>query len=207
MSGCDAMVVECARRGDEAAFACLVESYQRPLFNLCFRMLGEAGEAEDATQETFLRVYLRLPSYDPRRGFKNWLFAVAAHYCIDCLRRRRLVWQPWEPEQEYPDAPGSEPGPELAALKAEDEREAQALLARLAPKDRAVVVMHYWGDMSYAEMAEATGASLGAVKSRLHRARAKLSTNMQSAGSGSQRLAWRDLERVWGREQARLNLS
>ena len=175
MSGCDAQVVECARRGDAAAFACLVESYQRPIFNLCFRMLGEAGEAEDATQETFLRVYLRLPSYDPRRGFKNWLFAVAAHYCIDCLRRRRWVWQPWEAEQEYPDAPGGEPGPELAALRADEQRAAQMLLARLGPKDRAVVVMHYWGDLSYAEMAEATGASLGAVKSRLHRARAKLS--------------------------------
>jgi RNA polymerase sigma-70 factor (ECF subfamily) len=174
MSNCNAAVVERARRGDEAAFEQLVESYQMPLFNLCRRMLGEAGEAEDAAQETFLRAYLHLWSYDPSRGFKNWLFAIATHYCIDCLRRRRLAWQPWDAERDYGDALNCEPasGTEQAALQAEGQRETQALLANLAPKDRAVVTMHYWGDMSYAAMAAATGTSVGAVKSRLHRARA-----------------------------------
>jgi RNA polymerase sigma-70 factor (ECF subfamily) len=186
MVGCDATVVERARWGDEAAFAQLVESYQLPLFNLCFRMLGEPAEAEDAAQETFLRVYLHLQSYDPRRGFKSWLFAVAAHYCIDCLRRRRLAWQPWDAGHDYHDALNCQPapGPEQAAMQAEGRRETQALLARLAPKDRALVVMHYWGELSYAEMAEATGTSLGAVKSRLHRARGKLAETLrQSAPS------------------------
>jgi len=181
MNGCEETMVQRARRGDEAAFERLVESYQLPVYNLCFRMLGEAGEAEDATQETFLRVYLHLQSYDPLRGFQSWLFAVATHYCIDCLRRRRLTWQPWEPECDYHEAPNLArmPLPEQAVLQTESQRETQALLARLAPPDRAVVVMHYWGGMSYSEMAQATGCSPGAVKSRLHRARGLLARELR----------------------------
>jgi len=172
-------VVERARRGDAAAFERLVESYRLPLYNLCYRMLGEAGEAEDATQETFLRVYLHLQSYDPLRGFKCWLFAVATHYCIDCLRRRRLRWQSWDAEYDDHDdhdaltgAPA--PLPEQAVLQTEDQHEIRALLAHLVPQDRAVVIMHYWCAMSYAEIADASGTSIGAVKSRLHRARGVL---------------------------------
>ena len=185
MTICDVNMVERARHGDTAAFEGLVESYRLPLYNLCLRLLGEAGEADAATQETFLRVYLHLPSYDPLRGFKSWLFAVATHYCIDCLRRRRLTWQPWEAEGDYHDAPNLAPAtlPEQAVLQSETQRETQALLARLGPQDRAVVVMHYWGGLSYAEMAEAIGSSLGAVKSRLHRARGRLARELRQSAA------------------------
>src|SRR5579859_5772067 len=194
MSGRDATAIERARRGDEFAFVRLVHSYQVPLYNLCFRMLGEAGEAEDAAQETLLRVYLHLQCYDPRREFKTWLFAIATHFCIDRLRRRRLVWQPWDAEHDYQGALNIEtaPGPEQAVLQSEDECETQALLARLASKDRAVVVMHYWGDMSYAEMAAATGATVGAVKSRMHRARAQLAGTLCHGARTRQRCAVRN---------------
>ena len=81
-----------ARAGDQTAFTTLVEAYQTPIYNLCYRMLGEAGEAEDAAQETFLRAYSQLASYDPSRPFKTWLFSIANHHCIDRLRKRRLTW-------------------------------------------------------------------------------------------------------------------
>ena len=182
MSGCEAAVVEPARRGDKAAFERLVESYQAPLFNLCFRMLREAGDAEDATQETFLQVYLHLKSYDPQRGFKNWLFSVASHFCIDRLRRRRRpAWQPWDAERLYHDAAndGAVPGSEQTVLQAEGRLEIQERLACLAPKERQVLAMHYGEDMSYAEIAAETGTSAGAVKSCLHRARGKLAATLR----------------------------
>jgi RNA polymerase sigma-70 factor, ECF subfamily len=66
--------VRLARAGDENAFADLVEAYQSPIYNLCYRMLGDAGEAEDAAQETFLRAYSQLASYDANRSFKTGCF-------------------------------------------------------------------------------------------------------------------------------------
>ena len=79
-----------ARAGDEEAFSRIVEAYQRPVFNLCYRMLGERTLAEDAAQETFLRAFLGLKRYDPKRPFITWLLSIASHHCIDRLRRRRL---------------------------------------------------------------------------------------------------------------------
>src|SRR5512137_751915 len=82
--------VELARRGNESAFTCLVEAYQKPVYNLCYRMLGEPEAAEDAAQETFLKAYQHLARYDPQRSFATWLLSIAAHYCIDQIRRKRF---------------------------------------------------------------------------------------------------------------------
>ena len=79
-----------AQQGDEKAFTVLVETYQKPVYNLCYRMLGEAEAAEDAAQETFLKVYQNLVRYDRARPFPTWLLSIAAHDCIDRLRRRRF---------------------------------------------------------------------------------------------------------------------
>jgi RNA polymerase sigma-70 factor (ECF subfamily) len=156
----------------------LVEFYQAPIFRLCFRLLGEATEAEDAAQETFLRAYRHLEGYLPARSFRTWLFSIATHYCIDLLRRRRPPDLPLEAEQvcRHPSMAEAGPGPEGTALQLEEQAEFQTLLARLAPKDRQVIMMHYWGALSYSEIAQATGASTEAVKSRLHRARASLAS-------------------------------
>jgi len=72
-----------ARNGDEEAFSRIVEAYQRPVYNLCYRMLGDRMLAEDAAQETFLRAYLGLKRYDPKRAFINWLLSIASNHCID----------------------------------------------------------------------------------------------------------------------------
>jgi len=81
-----------ARDDAPDAFEAVVEAYQRPIYNLCYRMLGEPGAAEDAAQETFLRAFQHRASYDPARPFKTWLLSIASHYCVDRLRRRRLIW-------------------------------------------------------------------------------------------------------------------
>ena len=78
--------------GDQESFAELVEVYQRSVYNLTYRMLGDAREAEDAAQEAFLRAYQHLDRYDADRPFKTWLLSIASNYCIDRLRKRRLTW-------------------------------------------------------------------------------------------------------------------
>jgi|YNPNPStandDraft_1061719.scaffolds.fasta_scaffold07764_6 RNA polymerase sigma-70 factor (ECF subfamily) len=165
-----------ARRGDLFAFGNLIERYQSAVFNLCYRMLGNTAEAEDAAQETFLRAYTQLHRYDPNRSFKGWLFSIASHHCIDRLRRRRVQWQDIddEPLSNHPALREPRPGPEESAIRREACAEVHELLDRLAPRDRTVIVMRYWYDLSYEEIASSIGTTVSAVKSRLHRARQTL---------------------------------
>jgi len=169
-----------ARAGDETAFSPLVDAYQSAVYNLCYRMLGDAHEAEDAAQEAFLRAYAQLRRYDPTRSFKTWLFSIASHYCIDVLRKRRLTWLSIDDEAlpPHPALHEPNPGPEETTQRREQSAVIQAFLARLAPDDRSMLVLRYWYDLSYEEIAEASGTTVSAVKSRLHRARGAMAEMM-----------------------------
>ncbi len=164
-----------ARRGDTAAFTRLVEAYQKPVYNLASRMLGESTEAEEATQEAFIRAYTQLSTYQPSRKFSSWMLSIASHYCIDLLRRRRLTWLSIEDEEAPAEALVTpEPGPEDAMLKAEQEKTVRKMLATLPPDYRLPIILRYWNDLSYEEIADATHSTVSAVKSKLFRARAML---------------------------------
>ena len=89
-----------AQQGNDEAFTNLVEIYQKPVYNLCYRMVGEPEEAEDAAQETFLRAYQNLHRYDPSRSFGTWILSIAAHYCIDRLRKRKFAMFSMDAENE-----------------------------------------------------------------------------------------------------------
>jgi RNA polymerase sigma-70 factor (ECF subfamily) len=169
-------LVSRARRRDAAAFASLIEQHQTSVHNLCYRLLGDRDEAEDAMQETFLRAYSHLHRYDLNRPFRTWLCAIAHHYCIDQLRRRRLVLLSLEaePPVEHAALADPAPSPEAEAQRSEQARSLARLLARLSPEGRSVVVLHYWSGLSYQEIADVTGTTVSAVKSRLHRNRATL---------------------------------
>jgi RNA polymerase sigma-70 factor, ECF subfamily len=162
--------LEEAQRGNSQAFTGLVEFYQKPVYNLCYRMLGNVEDAEDAAQETFLRAYKAIRRYDNKRPFSTWLLAIAAHFCIDQIRRRRFPVVSME-ELPYPELPEPSPGLEAKLDRKENEQKVRALLNKLEPIDRAAVVLYYWYDYSYEEICKLLSLSLSAVKSRLHRAR------------------------------------
>lgn len=176
-----------ARGGEEAAFARLVERYSRPVFNLCYRMLGDAGDAEEAAQETFLKAFLKLKRYDPSRPFPTWLLSIAAHHCIDQFRRRKF--QVTSLDALYRRPSGRESAPEQVAERAQEQEALQAELARLGPTERAAIVLRYWYDLSYEEIGQSLGLSVSAVKSRLHRARRELATRtrIQPRRAGKER--------------------
>jgi RNA polymerase sigma-70 factor (ECF subfamily) len=159
-----------AQKGDAQAFSALVEKYQRPVYNLCYRMLGNPQDAEDAAQETFMRAYKAMKRYDRKRSFSTWLLSIGAHYCIDQIRRQRYKVVSVE-ELPVPDLPDHGMGLESGLALREEQRKVRALLGALDPTDRAAVVMYYWYDFSYKEISEALSLTLSAVKSRLHRAR------------------------------------
>jgi RNA polymerase sigma-70 factor (ECF subfamily) len=164
-----------ARRGDTAAFTRLVEAYQKPVYNLAYRMLGESTEAEEAAQEAFIRAYTQLATYQPGRKFSSWMFSIASHYCIDLLRRRRLTWLSIEDEEAPAESMVTpELGPEDTMVEQEQEKIVRKMLATLPPDYRLPVILRYWNDLSYEEIAEATHSTVSAVKSKLFRARAML---------------------------------
>jgi len=176
-----------AVEGDDAAFAHLVESYQKPVYNLCYRMLGNAGDAEDAAQESFLRAYRSLERYDQKRSFATWLLSIASHYCIDQLRKRRFTSFSIDDEDHaWLEPPDPGPNPEMSVSIGEKQAQVQALLEDLGPKDRSAVIMRYWYNYSYEEIAEALSLTVSAVKSRLHRARRALAVEWQSQQAQTQ---------------------
>jgi RNA polymerase sigma-70 factor (ECF subfamily) len=165
-----------ARQGNEDAFSHLVETYQTPVFNLCFRMLGDGPEAEDAAQETFWRAYQALRRYDPQRSFITWLLSIAAHYCIDQQRKRRLPAVDLDQMFEETISDPS-PGPERAVVHEEEQHLIRSLLFQLSPIDRAAMVLRYWYDFSDEEIANSLSLTVSAVKSRLFRSRQLLAQN------------------------------
>ena len=169
-----------ALAGDEEAFAQVVEVYQTPVFNLCYRMLGDGGEAEDAAQETFWRAYQAINRYDRERPFGTWLLSIAAHFCIDQQRKRRL--QTFELDEVAEETlPDPMPDPEKAANQNEQDRLLHKLLANMNAQDRAVIILRYWCDFSEEEIGQALSLTISAVKSRLHRARLLLAQRWQDA--------------------------
>ncbi|GAP07154.1 MAG TPA: RNA polymerase subunit sigma-24 [Anaerolinea thermolimosa] len=173
MNNLEAEWLQQAIHGDDNAFSLIVETYQRPVYNLCYRMLGDPQEAEDAAQETFWRAYQALNRYDQQRPFATWLLSIAAHYCIDQQRKRRFPTLALDllPEETIPDAT---PNPEKVFLELEHQGQIQRLLARLSPPDRAAIILRYWYQFSEEEIARSLSLSISAVKSRLFRARREL---------------------------------
>jgi len=176
----DALWVQRTLEGDPQAFGELVCRYERDVFNLAYRMLNERGEAEDAAQEAFTRAYVNLERYDIARPFKTWLLSITSNHCIDRIRRRRLVWLSLEePLPPHPALTSDIPGPEEALLSSERNLLVQDLLDELSPDYRLAVVLRYWYDLSYAEIAQMLDTTESAIKSRLFRARQTLAERLE----------------------------
>jgi RNA polymerase sigma-70 factor (ECF subfamily) len=168
--------LEQARQGDKVAFGKLIEAYQGPVYNLAYRMLSNSGEAEEAAQEAFIRAFTRLESYNPAHKFSTWLLSITSNYCIDQLRKRRaLLLSIDEPLPPHPAlSADQEKRPESQLIMNEQQAMVQSLLEELAPDYRQAVVLRYWHELSYEEIAEMMDTTVSAIKSRLFRARKQL---------------------------------
>jgi RNA polymerase sigma-70 factor (ECF subfamily) len=176
------MEAECIQQfldGDEDAFTDLVEHFQTHVYNLCYRMLGSPQEAEDAAQESFIRAYRYIHRYDPNRSFATWLLSIAAHYCIDQQRKRKYLAVDLDEIIEFGITDDS-PLPEHMVTSNEQSDLVQKQLAKLPAKDRMVLILRYWYEMSEKEISETLDISTSAVKSRLHRARKHMAEQWDS---------------------------
>jgi RNA polymerase sigma-70 factor (ECF subfamily) len=145
------------------------------VYNLALRMLGGEAEAQDAAQDAFVQAYTRLGSYRSEWRFKTWIMTITSNLCIDRLRRRRIEPSVFadQPDPEA-DFVSHEPQPDVVAARNEQRDIVHQMLQALSAEDRSMVLMFYWGDMSYEEIAAAMRTTVNAVKSRLFRARRAL---------------------------------
>jgi RNA polymerase sigma-70 factor, ECF subfamily len=144
-----------------------VERYERVLFSVALRMLGDAEDARDATQDAFVKVYQRLGDYNAEYRFFSWIYRILTNECLNALRARR----PHEPDvPETPTTSGA-----LEALELEERRQAvQNAIAGLPPDYRDVLILRHFAELSYEEVADTLAIPLKTVKSRLYTARQQL---------------------------------
>jgi RNA polymerase sigma-70 factor, ECF subfamily len=162
--------------GDQPAMIALVERFRGQVFGLCYRMLGQRQDAEDAAQETLVRVLKNLHRWDPLRDFEPWLLAIAGNRCRTALAARKR-------------RPGGEILPEQIPDRAPDERAAQHLgeemllaLQKVRDEYRRAFLLFHEQQLSYEEIAQVLAVPLGTVKTWVHRARRELVEHLRRRG-------------------------
>jgi RNA polymerase sigma-70 factor (ECF subfamily) len=184
----DEWLVERCRAGDRTAFNQVVTRHYRGIYRLTLRMVGNPADAEDLTQETFVKAYAALSQFDTSQKFTTWLYAIASHLCIDQARKRRVPTVAWEEEDDegavislVERLPDESPQPDEILERAELSAQVQRAVSSLPPKYRAVVVLRHIEDMSIEEIAKTLNLPQGTVKTNLFRARDMLAKKLKDS--------------------------
>jgi RNA polymerase sigma-70 factor (ECF subfamily) len=170
----EALIRRC-QRGDPLAIEVLIRRYQNYVFRLCYLVMRNEQDAEDMTQETFVRAFRALPRFEIREGtsFEAWLYRVAVNACRSRMRRRWYQVLPWpDPAPQMAGEP--EEQPERRVIRGEERDQMLTAIDNLGDKHRLVIILRYYGGLSNEEIAQALGIPCGTVRSRLHVARRRL---------------------------------
>lgn len=185
----DLPLVRRCLRGDARAFEELVSRYEGALYRLAWRMLRDNEEAQDVVQETFIRVFRALETYDPERKFSTWILRIATNLCIDRYRRRRMrlvsIDASEDDEERRPVVlVDGAPRPDAAHGRTSIAERLDEYIQRLPPIYRAIIELRYKRGLAYEEVAEVLDVPLGTVKARLHRAHRYLKGMLEASGIG-----------------------
>ncbi|PUB08423.1 RNA polymerase sigma factor SigW [Paenisporosarcina sp. OV554] len=167
-------------KGDQNAFAEIVELFQDKLYRICYRMLGNQHEAEDIAQEAFVRAFINIHTFDTNRKFSTWLYRIGTNLCIDRIRKKKPDYYldaevvGTEGLNMYSQIASKEELPEQEVLKMEMQDRVQYEISRLPDKYRAVIVLKYMEDLPLQEISDILEMPLGTVKTRIHRGREAL---------------------------------
>lgn len=169
----DEVLIRRAQSADHAAYRELVERYKEAGYRVAVNVLRDASDAEDALQEAFIKAYVYLHSYNPEYRFYTWFARIVRNVALSQLRARDWVL-PLEGDFLVPARTLREESPELAALTSSRAEMVRQAVSRLPERYRQVLVLRYWHDLTYEEIAQVTEQSLSAVKTQLHRAKRML---------------------------------
>lgn len=166
-------LIQKVREGDTEAFAPLVERYSRPIFALVVGIVGQREEAEELTQDIFLKAYTNLSTFSFRSSFSTWLYRIACNTALTAVRRRqrRFALFDFSRAERLPEV--SDEG-ELAELSEAQEQALRSALDRLDPDERALIQLHYYENRPLSECGEILSLTESNTKVRLHRIRKKL---------------------------------
>ncbi|MDW8368355.1 MAG: sigma-70 family RNA polymerase sigma factor [Abditibacteriales bacterium] len=178
MSLSDEQLVQRCRAGDRTAFNELVSRHYRGIYRLTLRQVGNLTDAEDLTQETFVKAYAALAQFNMAQKFTTWLYAIAVHLCIDHARKRRVPTVSWEEENDEGSTislldrlPDDAPQPDEVVERADLSMRVRQAMLSLPPKYRAVVLLRHIEGLRIEEIAKTLDMPLGTVKTNLFRAR------------------------------------
>ncbi len=160
-----------ALRGDKRAWRALIRRHTPMVYRLAARMLGPGAEAEDATQEAFLKAYAAFATYDPARPLPPWLGRITYHVCLKRLAHARRLGPAFDPADLAHVEDDSTHGPERATAAHEVGELVLAAMDRLSAQDRALITLRYMDGMTDHEVGDAVGMNKNTVRTRLHRAR------------------------------------
>ncbi|MFD0589233.1 RNA polymerase sigma factor SigW [Paenibacillus sp. GCM10027627] len=166
-----------ALKGDQQAFAELVDLYQDKLYHMAYRMLNNRQEAEDVVQDTFLRVYKNLDRFDETLKFSTWIYRIATNLCIDRLRKRRPTYsldaesQDYDGLDGYSMIPSDNRTPESELILSDTQRIIHQAMESLPPKYKTVMMLRYIQDLSLQEVGDILDMPVTTIKTRVHRGR------------------------------------
>lgn len=175
MNVAELRLIKLSRTGDRSAFNKLVELYQNKIQRLGYRMLLNKPDTDDIVQETFIRVYLNLNSYDENQKFSTWIYKICKNACIDFLRKRKPLLSLDSPLEDgstyYQKLPVVDESPEFIALRSEIKDEIHHALTRLPEKYRVCIQLYYLEELSLQEISTTLDIPVTTVKTRIHRGR------------------------------------
>ena len=159
------------KNGDEAAFEELVARHYQTVYKLAYRFLYDSPEAEDITQEVFIRVYRAASTYTPKAKFSTWLYTITKNLCFNELRKKKSVTVFSIEDEMLPELPSLDESPVSRLEEAEVKQRVLEAVKALPPNLRIAVLLLKYHGLSYEEVADILGCTVNAVKLRVHRAK------------------------------------
>jgi RNA polymerase sigma-70 factor (ECF subfamily) len=166
------------RKGDAKAFELLVARHQRTVYNLALRFLHDAEDAEDVTQDVFIRVYKGAATYTPDAKFTTWLYTIVRNLCFNVLRSRRQAVIVSVDDETLPELPARDDDPVERITRQQVREKVTRAVSKLPENMRLAVILSKYHGLSYDEIAGIMGCSVNAIKLRVHRAKAILAEEL-----------------------------
>lgn len=170
----DLYYIEAVRKGNVQAFSYLVEKYQKLVYTLALKLLKRPEDAEELAQDTFIKAYQKLDSYEGKSKFSTWLYSITYNAGISELRKRRIEFKSLE-DQKFSDQDEMKMHDYYSETKKEDqEKYLNLALGKLPEDDQVLVTLYYYENQSMDDISEITGLTVSNIKVKIHRARKKM---------------------------------